>query len=286
MNADSIESKRRQVVERFGPWSAHNIRLTDDVYTMGKGIVGDEIKLRRVLQSVADVSGKPLANLRILDLACLEGLYAVEFARHGAQVVGLEGRTVNLAKARFAKEVLGLENLELLQDDVRNLSRAKYGVFDVVLCLGILYHLDAPDVFYFLEQIAEVCQSFAVIDTHISLTPEQSYLHREREYWGRVYAEHEVNATAEEKAERLWASLDNPKSFWLTRPSLYNVLTQVGFTSVYECHLPPEAVKPEDRLTLVAIRGKRQSLFGSPLLSGQATETLVENEDPRWSSRT
>ena len=265
MTPEQVEARRREIVERLGPWTAHNVRLAGDVYTMAPGIAGDEIKLRRIVQTVADLSGRPLAELRVLDLACLEGLYAVEFARHGARVVGVEGRAVNLAKASFAKDVLALGNLELRQDDVRNLSRERYGSFDVVLCLGILYHLDAPDLFAFLERIGEVCQRFAVIDTHVSLAPEEVRLHGGREYRGQSYVEHAPQATSEEKAGRLWASLDNPTSFWLTRASLYNALLHSGFTSVLECQLPPEPAKPDDRVTLVAIKGQRHKLACAPL---------------------
>jgi len=279
MDVELIESRKRRIVERFGPWSAHNIFLEGDVYTINKGIAGDEVKLRRILQNVSDLSRRPLDSLRVLDLACLEGLYAVEFARHGAKVVGIEGREANLAKARFAKEVLALENLEFVQDDVRNLSKAKYGQFDVVLCLGILYHLDAPDVLAFLEQVADVCRDFALIDTHVSLVPEKSCLHRGRKYWGRAYQEHAAGSPPQERTGRLWASLDNPESFWLTRPSLYNALSHAGFTTVYECHMPPESEKPLDRVTLLAMRGQRQELFCSPILSAQPIGDLAENVD-------
>src|SRR5262245_52406156 len=119
LNAAEIEERKRRIVEQYGPWSAHNILLGGDVYTIGKGVAGDEVKLRRILQCVADAAGKPLESLRVLDLACLEGLYAVELARHGAQVVGIEGREANIAKAQFAKDVLALKRLELHQDDVR-----------------------------------------------------------------------------------------------------------------------------------------------------------------------
>jgi hypothetical protein len=276
MNVELIEEKKRKVVERFGPWTAHNICLKGDVYTINKEVVGDEVKLRRILQCVSDISRRPLKSLRILDLACLEGLYAVEFARHGAKVLGIEGREPNIEKARFAKEVIALENLELVKDDVRNLSKEKYGQFDVVMCLGILYHLNVPGVFTFLEQISEVCLDFVLIDTHISTFPEKYYLYREKKYWGRVYKEHDVNSTSDEKSKRLWSSLDNPESFCFTRPSLYNVLSHVGFTSVYECHIPPEPDKKFDRVTLLAMRGQRQALFCSPLLSSQPIKDLAE----------
>src|SRR3989442_14143808 len=100
-------------------------------------------------RAFSDITNKPLDSLRVLDLACLEGLYGKEFARHGAAVFGKEGRKANIEKARFAKDALALENIRFVQDNVRNLSVQKYGYFDVVLCLGILYHLHVPDVFHF-----------------------------------------------------------------------------------------------------------------------------------------
>lgn len=277
MNAGPIEERKREVIEKFGPWSAHNIHLGGGIYTISEGLAGDEIKLRRIIQCVADISGRPLNSLRILDLACLEGLYAVELARQGAAAVGIEGRETNIEKAHFAKEVLALENLEFVQDDVRNLCRAKYGCFDVVLCLGILYHLDVPDVFAFLEHVAEVCRGFVLIDTHVSTVREKSCRYRGAPYWGRTYGEHDAASTPEERARQLWASLDNPQSFWFTRASLFNLLAHVGFTSVFECHMPPEPDKPADRLTLLAVKGQRPDLLCAPLVNNQPIQDLPEN---------
>jgi 2-polyprenyl-3-methyl-5-hydroxy-6-metoxy-1,4-benzoquinol methylase len=53
---------------------------------------------------------------------------------HGAEAVGIEFREESLAKARFAKDYFGLDRFSFYQDDVRNLSREKYGEFDVVIC--------------------------------------------------------------------------------------------------------------------------------------------------------
>ena len=275
MTTALIELNKRRIIEKFGAWSAHNIHLGGDVYTISKTVAGDEIKLRRIVQSVADIAQRPIGELRILDLACLEGLYAVEFARHGADVVGLEIREPNIEKARFAKDTLGLNNLHLVRDDVRNISVSKYGEFDVVLCLGILYHLDAPDVFPFLERISETCRSFAVIDTHIG-TAERSHVFKGRTYSGSTYSEHARDATPEFKAKQLWASIDNPTSFWPTRVSLLNALSSVGFTSTYECHMPPEPEKPADRLTLIALKGTRQKLLCAPLLDEHPIPDLPE----------
>ncbi|MEX0267500.1 class I SAM-dependent methyltransferase [Leptolyngbyaceae cyanobacterium UHCC 1019] len=280
MNPEQIQHEKQAIVERFGEWTAHNIYLASGVYTIGNQIVGDEVKLRRITQLVVDIAKKPLQELRVLDLACLEGLYGMELARHGAEVVGIEGREANLAKAQFTKKVLDLDHLTLIQDDVRNLNVEQHGYFDVVLCLGILYHLEVPDIFLFLEHLSQVCQGFAVIDTHVSVVAERSHTHNGNTYWGASYQEHAPESNLDERAQDLWASLDNVTSFWFTRPSLYNILSHLGFTSIYECHYPSEVGKPSDRITLLAIKGQPQPLHSAPLMADQSIPPLPELSNP------
>jgi Methyltransferase domain len=287
MDTVALREEMQQVIERSGDWTDHNIHIAGDLYTIGADVIST--RLRRIVQIVSDVSHAPLASLRILDLACLEGLYAVEFARQGAQAVAIEGREANLEKVWFVKKALGLANLDLHQDDVRNLSPEKYGEFDVVLCLGILYHLDVPDVFHFVENISRVTRRFAVFDTYVSTASQELRTHGGNPYWGREVFEHEPDAPLEERLRYRWRSLDNPKSFWITRRSLYNLLLASGFTTVYECHVPAEISKPSDRVTLVAIKGQRPALLSTPKVNALPVpdwpETLKlrpsSEQDPR-----
>jgi len=232
--------------------------------TTQDGLVPADERLRRTVQVVADLSSKPLDQLRVLDLACYEGQFAIEFALHGADVVGIEGREANIAKARIRAEAHGVERLDLVRADVRDLTRAQFGGFDAVLCLGLLYHLDFPEAIRFLEHVGEVCDGLAIFDTHVNL----GWRHRVRDgahtYSGRPYIEHSARADAAERERSRWASLDNSRSFWFTRASLMNALMDVGFTSVYECEIPPEAAKPADRRTFVAIKGSRAAVHSSP----------------------
>jgi SAM-dependent methyltransferase len=276
VTADEILEKKRELAARYGPWTAHCIHLGEGVYTFD--VPQTDSKLRRFVQIAADVTGRPLDTLRVLDLACLEGHYGIEFALHGARVLAIEGRETNLAKARFAKEVLALDGLELALDDVRHLDAERHGRFDVVLCLGILYHLDTPDAMDFVESLSRVCTRVAIIDTHISLSDDASCAWKGATYWGAYSQEHADDATPEQKLASLWYSLDNVRSFKFTRASLCNLLRHVGFTSVYECMTPYEYHYPnwphaaegdptvvwKDRLTLVAIKGEKQTLLSSP----------------------
>jgi SAM-dependent methyltransferase len=276
MDTEAVVKMKKVVISKYGPWTAHNIHLQDDVYTISPTIVGDEVKLRRILQAVFDHTGGTVEGLRVLDLACLEGLYAIEFARHKAKCVGIEGREANIEKARFVKRVLSLDNLELVQDDVRNLTLERYGRFDIVLCLGILYHLDVPDVFSFVEKLGEVCGKMCIVDTRITLHPRTPYNYKGETYFGTKGEEHDPGDSEEVKATRLAASLDNIDNFWLSRPTLYNVLSHAGFTSVYECNVPAEPRKPADRITFVAIKGQPIRLISAPLMADRPRDDMPE----------
>ena len=277
MTVESIEREKREVVERVGPWTAHNICLGGDVYTRERRVIGDELRAKRVVQIVSDLTGRPLAGQRVLDLGCMEGLFGIEMALHGATVVGIEGRRTNVDKARFAAAALGLDSVEFVQDDVRHLSREKHGEFDVVLCLGILYHLDALDILPFLNRVSEVCSHLAVVDTHVALAPQRSFDHQGQRYSGRSVVEHRVRSSSAQREELVLASLDNPSSMWLTRPSLYNALDRVGFTSVYECHNPVDPAQPVDRAMFVALKGSPVAFRSSPLVDGLSAPTWQED---------
>lgn len=252
MSAD-LEAARARLVERYGPWTAYNLDLGGGVFTMAPGLVGaSELSARRTLQLVADVAG-PLGGLRVLDLGTLEGLYAIELALQGADVVAVEGREANLAKAAFARDALGLTNLELVHDDLRSVSAERFGSFDVVLCLGVLYHLDAPSVFRLVTEVGRMTRRLAVVETQVGLVGRRRYRWAGRPYRGRLFAEQQ---------RHLWASLGNDESLWLTRPSLLNLLASAGFTSVQESLVPLVAptARYRDHVVLTAIKGERVEL--------------------------
>jgi SAM-dependent methyltransferase len=272
MNPDEIRAQKAAIEGQFGPWTT-NIGLGHGIQTAAQP-AGPHFRLRRITQTIADVLGKPWDQLRILDLGSLEGFFALEFASHGAQVVAIEGRESNNARARFAAEALGISRIEFVTDDVRNLREKKYGRFDVVLCSGILYHLPGAEACSLLYSIAQVCKRLTIIDTHIGLKAAASVIWEGHTYRGFLYREHSPEDTPEVIASRNWASLDNEASFWFTKPSLLNLLRDVGFTSVSEVLSPQSFADFSDRLTFAAIIGERERPGMSP--------ELVEAPEPDW----
>lgn len=241
-SAEEIILARNEIIQKYGEWTAHKTHLGYGVYTFDKEW---PIGFPAVVKLLDDFLDKPIAQLRVLDLASFEGGISIELAQQGAEVLGIEGRATNIAKAKFSKEVLELSNLEFVQDDVRNLSAQKYGTFDIVICSGILYHLNHPDCFHLIEAISSVCKKLLYLNTHFvgqepldpvyNLGPLESVEYKGNKYSGRSIFEHFAQDSSELRLSRTHSSLDNEFSLWLTYDSLKEALERSGFLSIYHC---------------------------------------------------
>jgi tRNA (mo5U34)-methyltransferase len=141
--ARSIQPENRALkekIEALGPWF-HNIDL-NGVWTAPDHFLGDYpgMKFKKFAEHLpADLSGKS-----VLDIGCNAGFYSMEMKRRGAErVIGIDSDERYLAQARFAAETLGYDNIEF-----RKLSVYDVGAlgerFDVVIFMGVLYHLRHP----------------------------------------------------------------------------------------------------------------------------------------------
>jgi SAM-dependent methyltransferase len=233
------------------------------------------VKVRRVMQIIRDLAKTPVERLRVLDLACGEGVYAIEAALRGAEVVAVDARSERMDDGAAAARRLALGNLRFEKADVRNVTAASHGRFDVVLFLGILYHLDDRDAFSVLRNIHEMCEQFVIIDTHVALRSQDRTENNGRSYDGARMREHAEDDTEAVRAGRLQASLDNPQSFWFTRDSLFRLLGDVGFTSVGEFNVPLEPLKPRNRVTLVATRGEPVRISSYPWVNEKTEDEIA-----------
>jgi len=135
MRRQEIEAR----VKALGPWF-HNLDLAG-VRTAPDHFLGDypAVKWRRFAHAIpADLTGKS-----VLDVGCNAGFYAIEMKLRGAaRVVGIDDDPRYLAQARLACEVRGVD-LELRQLSVYDVAELGER-FDLVLFLGVLYHLRHP----------------------------------------------------------------------------------------------------------------------------------------------
>jgi 2-polyprenyl-3-methyl-5-hydroxy-6-metoxy-1,4-benzoquinol methylase len=226
------------------------------------------VKVRRIMQITRDLVQRPFNRLRILDVGCGEGVYAIEAGLRGAEVLALDARTQRMEAGAACAARHGLKNVTFRKADVRQVRREKYGEFDVVYFLGLLYHLDVPDVFRVLENVYELCSAMLVLDTHISLDAQLVVTDRDGVYGGKRLREHADKDSAEVRRSHALRSIDNTFCFHFTRASLVRLLHDIGFSSVFECHAPPEPLKPENRVTMAALKRERVSIATYPWVNG------------------
>lgn len=82
-----------------------------------------------------------------VDLACSEGWFAHRLLDWGAgRVLGLDIREQNVRRAELMRAHLGVpaDRLTFRQSDVQGLPLAPEETFDVVLLLGLIYHVEDP----------------------------------------------------------------------------------------------------------------------------------------------
>jgi SAM-dependent methyltransferase len=154
----------------------------------------------------------------VLELGSLEGGHALALAARGLRVTGVEGRSANVSKARWVQQVLGERSVQFRQADLERTPLRTFGVFDVLFCARLLYHL--PDPGALLNQIADSADGLFLWSHYARpdlVTGERGDLR------GHAY-EHGL-------ADPL--SGLSPTSWWVTLEDLMARLRDVGFPRVW-----------------------------------------------------
>lgn len=232
-------------------WTAHNLPLPGGWWTLPgqPELLTASGGLAAIRRLTSALYGPRLEGLRVLDLGCLEGGYSFALARDGAEVVGVDARAENVAKCELVRDAWGLANLSFRQGDVKEVTRGAHGAFDLVLALGILYHLDEPA--RWLAGIGALTRGVLFVDTHFApdddaalalLRPDLRKLGPIEPIPERIEADgpalegrwFDEWTTPAERDAMPWASWSNPRSFWLTRASLGRAVRAAGFETVAE----------------------------------------------------
>jgi SAM-dependent methyltransferase len=114
-----------------------------------------------------DLMGGSLHGLRVLDLGCGAGFWSLAAIEAGAAFVrGLDIDAEFIEQAELVFELKNVERQRYRFDRGDVLEQALGDDFDVVLCLGLIDHLDRPAELF--ELIARTGAETVVIDTEVS----------------------------------------------------------------------------------------------------------------------
>ena len=142
----TLQSMGAEVVDEeiaeFAPWF-HNLHLPDGRQTAPDHPLGDFPSFK--WEQIAPSLGNDLTGQRALDIGCNAGFYTFELARRGAAVVAIDHDEHYLRQARWAASQLEVDDrVEFRKMGVYELAHAADESFDLVLFMGVLYHLRHP----------------------------------------------------------------------------------------------------------------------------------------------
>ena len=161
-------------IRALGPWF-HNFRF-GAIETAPDHFLGDYPRVK--WERFADALPADLRGATVLDIGCNGGFYSIEMKRRGAdRVLGLDVDERYLKQARLAAELSDVD-IELRQMSVYEVGGLQER-FDVVLFMGVLYHLRHPLLALDLirEHVAThtvVVQSMIRGSRHVT-TPREDY---------------------------------------------------------------------------------------------------------------
>ena len=210
------------VQERIGVVShwRHRIELPDGVVTPGSN---DTRQLLAMINLPGDLTGKT-----VLDVGCSDGFFSFECEKRGAaRVLAVDDFSSVYFDTptgfQVAHELLG-SRVEFRQADLFGLDPDAIGRFDLVLFLGVLYHLRHP--LLALERLAHLCQDQVIVESELA-SP--------RGLWGAV--KRRIRGADNATSSMLFHESDelnhDPTNWWTPTPKCIEaMLRSCGFCGV------------------------------------------------------
>ena len=210
----------------------HSIELAPGFVTPGRTDTRAQVER---LHLPASLAGKT-----VLDVGAWDGYFSFEAERRGAErVVALDtfawqarGERTGKAGFELARRALS-SSVEDVECEVVDISPETVGGrFDVVLCLGVLYHMRHP--LLMVEKLRSVTDGLLILETHVDLLGL-------RRPAMAMYPGFELDSD--------WSN------WWGPNPAaVIGMLEQSGFSSVAQVH-PRSALPGRAARALRALRG-------------------------------
>jgi len=153
MNGSLTDDEVRAQIATVAHWY-HRIEVRPGIVTPG---INDSPLVLRQLRLPDDCR-----NLRVLDLGTRDGYFAFELERRGAEVLAVDYMPLEVTGFSIASRLVG-SRVRYLHENLYNLNPDTIGTFDLVLFLGLLYHL--PDPIRALRIVRSLSRSRMILET-------------------------------------------------------------------------------------------------------------------------
>jgi tRNA (mo5U34)-methyltransferase len=213
-------SDLRTTIEQLGPWY-QNIEVEPGLWTNPALPNHPAQRWAAIDPFIGDVHGKT-----VLDIGCNAGFFAVRFKQLGAsRVVALDIQPQSVRQTTFLARHFGVE-LEVYERQAYDIE--DLGTFDLVLCLGLLYHLRHP--LLMLDRIAAICRDRLFVQMVLRTAGD--------DFWPKDdYALDEVGVFEDPAFPKMFfieRSVNaDPTNWWFANTScLKAMLRSAGFTDI------------------------------------------------------
>lgn len=125
---------------------------------------------------LVDLLGGTFAGKRVLDLGCNAGFWSLCAVEAGCDyVLGIDGRQMHVDQANLVFEVngIGKDRYDFVTRDLFDTDLQQFGTFDIVLCLGLMYHISKH--MELMEKISEMNRDILLIDTMVADLPGSGF---------------------------------------------------------------------------------------------------------------
>ncbi len=163
-----------------------------------------------------------LAGRSVLEMGCFEGVHTAALCQFGADVTAVDGRSEHVVKTQIRCGFYGHQP-RIYCLDLEDHSMIKLPEFDVMVHIGVLYHLTDP--VHHLNTVLPRIRYAVLLDTHIARLEEvsESYVACGKLYPFRLYEEGG-------RGEPFSGMRDHAK--WLLREDLLDILGKFGFHNI------------------------------------------------------
>ena len=154
----NASQRAEEAIAKQSKWH-HRIEVAPGVWTPG---LQDTQALLAQIGMPEDLSGK-----RVLDIGARDGFFTFEAERRGAsEVVALDNEPPDHTGFAIAADLLD-SRATYVTENVYSLRPEEHGRFDLVLFLGVIYHLRHP--LLALDRIHDVCapKALLLVETHM-----------------------------------------------------------------------------------------------------------------------
>jgi SAM-dependent methyltransferase len=125
---------------------------------------------RYFFDPLVELCGGSLEGRRVLDLGCNAGFWSLCAIEAGCEyVLGIDARRMHVDQAElvFSAREVHPARYAFREADLYEADLAESGPFDIVLCLGLLYHVSDPVGLF--RRISEWAGDLLVVDTSVAL---------------------------------------------------------------------------------------------------------------------